>query len=380
MKHVDVLVIGAGIAGSVAAMQAAKFGFTTCLVEKKKVPRYKVCSGIQFGYFEKLVGHRFPKDILCSNEITKIGMTMPSGRHLGINTRAIGFKVFNFWRDTFDHWLNERAEDAGATLRDGTSFRGFSCRGDKIVARLSCNDVHEEVEASHLVVADGLYSATRRAMRPGDFCGKPYSMALNLYVKPDDAGSLDPHKLYMYYNIDFGEYMFAWVYFKDEYLVIGSGSRTGVAEAKAMAFFNHVKATHGFQGEICKKEGFGLTQVGAPYLGTDNVLLAGDAAGLCDLYRGVGMDCAALSARHAAAAIHDATASGRPAGTEYAKRMQPRLDAIQENGKRRTDRCTTNDELQRVVSKNLARAGGGMVFWNAVNKLLPAEKVVLLPP
>nr|MDO8117985.1 FAD-dependent oxidoreductase [Candidatus Sigynarchaeota archaeon] len=74
MKRVDVLVIGAGIAGSVAAMQSAKFGFDTLFIEKKKVPRYKVCSGIQFGYFEKLVGKRFPEQILCSNEINNIEM------------------------------------------------------------------------------------------------------------------------------------------------------------------------------------------------------------------------------------------------------------------------------------------------------------------
>lgn len=41
----DVLIIGAGPAGTVAAHQAARAGLKTLLVEKKVFPRYKVCGG-----------------------------------------------------------------------------------------------------------------------------------------------------------------------------------------------------------------------------------------------------------------------------------------------------------------------------------------------
>jgi flavin-dependent dehydrogenase len=51
METYDVVVVGGGVAGSVAARFAAKRGFKTLLLEKYKTPRNKPCSGIQFQYF-----------------------------------------------------------------------------------------------------------------------------------------------------------------------------------------------------------------------------------------------------------------------------------------------------------------------------------------
>lgn len=48
MEEYDVVVVGGGVAGSVAARFAAKSGFKTLLIEKFKTPRNKPCSGIQF--------------------------------------------------------------------------------------------------------------------------------------------------------------------------------------------------------------------------------------------------------------------------------------------------------------------------------------------
>jgi flavin-dependent dehydrogenase len=48
VEEYDVVVVGGGAAGSVAARFAAKSGFKTLLIEKFKTPRNKPCSGIQF--------------------------------------------------------------------------------------------------------------------------------------------------------------------------------------------------------------------------------------------------------------------------------------------------------------------------------------------
>jgi electron transfer flavoprotein-quinone oxidoreductase len=41
MEKFDLIVVGAGPAGSVAAYTAAKLGLKTLLIEKEKLPRYK---------------------------------------------------------------------------------------------------------------------------------------------------------------------------------------------------------------------------------------------------------------------------------------------------------------------------------------------------
>ena len=64
METYDVVSVGGGIAGSIAARLAAENGMKSLLIEKAQTPRDKPCSGIQFGYFERLVGRKIPKDKL----------------------------------------------------------------------------------------------------------------------------------------------------------------------------------------------------------------------------------------------------------------------------------------------------------------------------
>ena len=42
----DVLIIGASLAGAAAAKRLVDAGFQTIIVERKELPRHKICSGI----------------------------------------------------------------------------------------------------------------------------------------------------------------------------------------------------------------------------------------------------------------------------------------------------------------------------------------------
>lgn len=86
--------------------------------------------------------------------------------------------------------------------------------------------------------------------------------------------------------------------------------------ARLDAFFEHVKELYDLKNvEIVKKEGYSssmtFTDDERIWLGERNFLMVGDAAGLIDLTRGVGMDSAALSGRLAAKAIGQAEKSGK---------------------------------------------------------------------
>ena len=70
-------------------------------------------------------------------------------------------------------------------------------------------------------------------------------------------------------------------------------------------FFDHVKELYKLRNvQIVKKEGYSSSMTFGDkeriWLGERNFLMVGDAAGLIDLTRGVGMDAAALSGRLAA--------------------------------------------------------------------------------
>jgi len=375
VEEYDVVVVGGGVAGSVAARFAAKRGFKTLLLEKFKTPRNKPCSGIQFQYFEKLIGEKIPREKLCRNELFKVEMVTPKDKVLKGR-----MKMLNFWRSIFDSWLNSLAADAGADFHDNTSLIDFveDKSGDKIIVKVSAEGKQEEVKARYLIGADGMLSRVRRKLRPQDFDGKTSGATVNYYFVGETK--LDPNTLYMFYKREFCPLMFAWVYLKDDKWVIGTGANENPLEY-ANRFFNYVKEKYGLRGEIVKKEGFSSTLKSTVYLGEGRMLLVGDAAGLVDLYRGVGMDNAALSGRLAVKAITKAEEEGLEAAKAYENLMKKVVKKIEANAKRQMKRLSSNNELEKSLSPlSMLKGGLHMLIANEINKILPPEKLIFIPP
>jgi len=372
MEKYDVTIVGGGIAGSVAARFSAKHGFKTLLIEKYKTPRNKPCSGIQFPYFEKLIGKKIPKEKLCKNELYKAEMITPKGKIIGGK-----MKMLNFWRSTFDSWLNQIAIEEGAEFQDETLLLEFKPNTQDIEVTISKNNKTTKIKTRFLIGADGMLSGIRKKLQPESFQIKSLGTAINYYFEGE--GNLDPNKLYMYYNREFCPLMFAWIYLKDEKWVIGTGANENAVEY-ANRFYDHVKEKYSLKGKIVKKEGFASTQKITTFLGKDNILLTGDAAGLIDLYRGVGMDLAALSARLAVKAIKKAENTGSPPIQHYQKLMEKTINKLKANEKKQAKRYTSNESLENSLSSaNLLKDGILMLVSNQINRILPAEKIIFLP-
>jgi flavin-dependent dehydrogenase len=368
----DVVAVGGGIAGSVAAKFSAQHGLKTLLIEKAKTPRNKPCSGIQFPYLEKLIGQKAPCEVLCKNELYRVEMTTPSGKV--VKGRM---KMLNFWRSTFDSWLNSLAVKAGALFQDETRLLDLRADEDWITLEIRTKSGEKSIRTRHLIAADGLNSIIRRKLRPRDFVGKSMGAAINYYFIGD--AKLDPSTLYMFYSRDFCPLMFAWAYMKDNQWVVGTGADKDPL-AYAQRFLDYVQNKYALRGELIRKEGFSSPMESTIYLGQGRILMTGDAAGLVDFYRGLGMDNAALSGRLAAKAIVESERTGCLPIEHYQRHMDKIVRQIRRNEKRQADRYATNETLEKSMStSNLIKDGMLMLVAAQLNKVLPAESVILLP-
>ena len=117
----DVIVAGAGPAGSTAAKVLAENGLRVLLAERQKLPRYKSCSGVPIQKTMDLVRRCYGQDVPLSATCTPAenrGMIFTDDRGREFRFAQGGLNV---WRSSFDHWLTEQAAASGAEVRDGTS-------------------------------------------------------------------------------------------------------------------------------------------------------------------------------------------------------------------------------------------------------------------
>ena len=115
------------------------------------------------------------------------------------------------------------------------------------------------------------------------------------------------------------------------------------------------------------------------WLGERNFLMIGDAAGLIDLTRGVGMDAAALSGRLAAKAIDEAEKTGKPVAEIYARRMTNLSNQTRKNQTAGAIWLKSNEELQRHLDQSLVKMGLNMMLKKFLKSLRSAEHQVMLP-
>jgi flavin-dependent dehydrogenase len=368
----DLVVVGGGVAGSVAARFAAESGLKTLLIERAKTPRDKPCSGIQFAYFEKLIGEKIPADKLCTNEIFNMNIITPDD-----NVFQGKMRVLNFWRSTFDRWLNEVAVEAGAEFQDQTRLLDYETHSEGLTLNIQNKFQDRRITTKYLIAADGMSSKVRKKLRPEDYLRKAPGGAMNYYCAGES--DLDPNALYMVNKVEYAPIMFAWIYLKDDQWVIGTGAEHNLKDY-ADRFYDYVCERYNFQGEILRKEGFASPLVGGFYLGEENVLLTGDAAGLMDAYRGVAMDNAALSARFAVKAITSAERTGVPAIEHYQREMKGIKHQLEVNEKKRAVKFSSDDALAASLAPNqMLKDGSLMMVANLVNRFLPPEKVITLP-
>ena len=154
----DVIVVGAGPAGSIAARDCARLGFKTLLLEKYPLPREKPCGGAVMYRGLRLIGKKVPGHIV-EQRIFGLRFLLPDGRAAEFSSdKLIGITVF---RDRFDELLARSASDAGADLLESARVVDVTVSSESANVRLEDG---REYSAKYLLGADGVNSVVSRAL------------------------------------------------------------------------------------------------------------------------------------------------------------------------------------------------------------------------
>src|SRR6266403_1769472 len=157
MDHFDVLIVGAGPAGSFAAELLARGGVRVALFNGRPPGEPKACGGGVTSKALKAWPHLLEA---VGRTIDELDLYSPSGKHLHLQLDE-PFAVYS--RIAFDTFLRERAQKAGAkVLAEKVSSRGGCKRIDDGWSVRTQSDA--EFSCNYLVGADGANSAIAKKL------------------------------------------------------------------------------------------------------------------------------------------------------------------------------------------------------------------------
>ncbi len=289
----DVIIVGAGPAGSTAARFAASRGLDVLVIDKRKEIGIPVQCG-EFVASKDEVNHIFPLSEGLENmevvpesmyqcRTSNISIFSPKGKEY--NLRFDGFTVN---RDELDQHLASLAEREGARIETGIVVKGIS--GREVITD------NARLKAKTIVGADGPTSVVARSVG----LQTPVDLYPALTCQVD--GDFEP-LLRMYFGkIAPGGY--AWIVPKKRCANVGLGVSKRFDADRVRELFNRFLAEHGFTP---RSMAGGLVPMSGPVGRTveKNVLIVGDAAGHVMATNGGGVNAAMISGRIAGESVAD---------------------------------------------------------------------------
>jgi len=318
MLQFDVVVVGAGPAGSTAAKFLSEKGVNVLLIDKSKFPRDKPCGGgipirtlKKFKYIEE-------KNLIESYSYggSLHAMSPKCSLEIPTNTPLVAMIL----RKKFDYELVKLAIENGTTFFDKKAVQEISILNDKVISKTSDGS---KIESQIVIGADGVWSniAKQSQLR----CINN-NMCLSLFQQfPIGTNTLDEfytekRVIHVYIKVQ-GIFGYGWIFPKKKHINIGICEFESYKDKQSK--MKNLKNTFINFIEILKKDeiipkniiidkckGAFLPLKPLPKTYANRVILCGDAAGLINPATGEGIHYAMSSGQIASDIIINALEKG----------------------------------------------------------------------
>ncbi len=300
-QNFDVVVVGGGPAGAIAAETLARAGKRVALLDK--AGRVKPCGG---AVPPRLIRDFEIPEHLIVTHARNAKIFAPSGRSEEMPIGDGGY-VGMVDRDAFDEYLRTRAATSGCERVTG-AYQNITREDGAVTVHYRAGKADAALRTKLVIGADGAVSAVARQEVPA--ARKPhYVFAYHEIIRVPVAES-DCERCDIYYQSAVSPDFYGWVFPHGQTASVGTGSaRKGFALREAVGA---LRTKAGLAGaETLRREGAPLPI--KPYKRWDNgrdVVLAGDAAGVVAPASGEGIYYAMLGGQLAAEAAIACLATG----------------------------------------------------------------------
>ena len=305
----DVIIVGAGPAGSLAAYELATRGVRVLILEKALFPRYKVCGG---GLTHKII-REIPFDVSEVIETVIRTVQFSSGfKHVYSRTSDVPL-MYCTMRSKFDQFLLGKAINAGAEAR--------------LLHKVA--EVREEKDSIHVITKERMFVSALVIGADGPSSIVARSAGLRRHIKQGLAWeaeiTADAENLKKYSDtvfLDWGSFPggYGWVFPKSDHFSVGVGGPANLSKQMIPYYRKFLNYLRGELQYPISSIQHPASSIQHPALGKGprswpipvrikkgafhegRILVAGDAAGLTDSLTGEGIYYAVRSGKLAAEA------------------------------------------------------------------------------
>jgi geranylgeranyl reductase family protein len=288
----DVIVVGAGPAGSTLARKLAEAGKEVVLLEKSAFPRFKACGGGLPLRTQSLMG--LDLDEIPHSKVGRVVLTGGKGLDIVVESSSA---VAVVRRESFDEWLAKKAVDKGVHLFE--NHRVVSVANDGSTWSVVTTD--GVFRAPFLAACDGAHSSVLRSLKENL---PQYCPTMEVVVPfSENAEAID--KVTAVFDFSSLRKGYGWIFPAPGGINIGAGALGMKSTELKKNIMDLAARSPWVSYNLTEIRGAVIPVFKKPrnWYAKNRLYLCGDAAGLADPLTGEGIYYAVLSATLAAEAI-----------------------------------------------------------------------------